>query len=124
MVKICSVARCNNKHDAKGFCKKHYARWHQYGDPLFVPDPEVTRKKISEANKGRKSTFKGKKHTEDAKKKISEAHRGRKQSVETIRKRTEKLKGRTVTKETRKKISEANKGQKRPKISEYNKLLN
>jgi G:T-mismatch repair DNA endonuclease (very short patch repair protein) len=122
LARICSVDGCDGKHDAKGFCKKHYARWHTYGNPHYIADPKITAKKISEANKGRKSTFKGRKHTIESKNKISEAGKGRKQSEETKNKRAEKLKGHIVTKKTRDRISKANKGQKRPKISEYNKI--
>ena len=35
-MKTCSIEDCDKKHYAKGWCKKHYKRWHKYGDPLFV----------------------------------------------------------------------------------------
>lgn len=31
---ICLVDNCNNKTEARGWCKKHYGRWRRYGDPL------------------------------------------------------------------------------------------
>jgi hypothetical protein len=30
-MKTCSI--CENRYYAKGFCKKHYTRWHVHGDP-------------------------------------------------------------------------------------------
>lgn len=35
--RTCSVGGCTKPHDAKGFCKMHYARWRAYGDPLALP---------------------------------------------------------------------------------------
>lgn len=32
-MKTCSVECCNNKHYAKGYCKKHYYRTKRYGEP-------------------------------------------------------------------------------------------
>lgn len=34
--RICIVEGCGQKHDAKGYCRKHYYRWKTYGDPLEV----------------------------------------------------------------------------------------
>jgi len=31
----CSVEWCTNKHEAKGFCEKHYLRYKKYGNPLY-----------------------------------------------------------------------------------------
>jgi hypothetical protein len=36
-LKVCSVDGCNKKHEAKGYCKKHYNRFRRYGDPLIEP---------------------------------------------------------------------------------------
>lgn len=63
------------------------------GRPVSVE----TRKKISEATKGRKSPMKGKTHTAETKKKISDA-----------------LKGKTHTAEARKNMSDAHKGNPAP----------
>ena len=30
---ICLVENCDNKYYAKGYCQRHYYRWHKYGDP-------------------------------------------------------------------------------------------
>jgi hypothetical protein len=95
-----------------------------------------TRRKISEANKGRihleetkekiSTAKKGKTLSEEHKRKISEAAQGQTHSEETRRKISEANKGHTVSEETRKKISEAKKGRTRSeetrrKISEANK---
>ena len=84
---------------------------------------EETKKKISEANKGKHMS-------EEAKRKISEAHKGKKMSEEFCRKNSEAHKGHTpwnkgkkglqtawnkeipMYEETKKKISEANKGRR------------
>lgn len=81
---------------------------------------EETKKKISEAMKGRISWNKCK-HlgplSEETKRKISEAHKGKKLSEETRRKMSDAKKGRVsnmkgckLSEETRRKISEAMKG--------------
>lgn len=62
---------------------------------------EETKRKISEAQKG-------KHHTEETRRKMSEAHKNI--SEETRRKMSEAQKGRTLSDETRRKISEAMKG--------------
>lgn len=96
---------------------------------------EETKKKISEANKGKKKPPFSKEH----RKKIGEALKGRIFSEETIKKMqgkkfseehkkkiSESKKGKIPSEETRLKISRANKGQKRTeesrkKMSELNK---
>ena len=74
-----------------------------------------TKRKISEANKGRT-------HTEESKRKMSEANKGKKASKETKRKLSELNKGekhpnfgKKASEETRRKLSEANK--KRPMVT-------
>lgn len=79
-----------------------------------------TRKKLSEAAKGRKHTNEtkkkigktsiGRKHLNKTKKKMSEAHRGKKLSPETRKKMSEAKLGTTLSEETRKKISKATLG--------------
>lgn len=32
--RTCVIPECTNPHQAKGWCKKHYARWRSHGDPL------------------------------------------------------------------------------------------
>ncbi len=85
---------------------------------------EETRKKISEANSGKKNFWFGKKHSDETKKKIGLKSLGRKQSKEALLKRSNNMKGiknhfygRKHTLETRKKISENHadvKGEKAP----------
>ena len=82
LAKICSVRGCKVKHDAKGFCKKHYARWHRYGNPLYVPDPEEIKRKNSEGHRGKKATS-------ETRKKMSVSMKKRKpneNSLEALRK--------------------------------------
>jgi len=47
----CTVKGCNGKHNAKGYCGKHYNKLKKYGDPQYVPDPKETKKKQSESQK-------------------------------------------------------------------------
>ena len=82
-----------------------------------------TRKKISEANKGKSSPRKGVTLSEETRRKISEARKGLTLSEEHRRKISEALKGGHRSEETRRKMSEAKKGKKhteewRRKISE------
>lgn len=67
---------------------------------------EETKRKISQANKGRIAAFKRQKHTEEAKKKLSEAAKNRIVSKETKDKISKAKKGRKFTKEHKAKIAE------------------
>lgn len=75
-----------------------------------------TKRKISEAQKGRTAWNKGIPRTEEVKRKLSEAHKGMRQSDEAKRKVSEFNKGKKVSNETRRKISEALTG--KPKSEE------
>jgi len=101
---MCSIDGCNLKHLARGFCQKHHSRWRRYGDPLYFPDPEETKRKHLEAmnhpdvkkktsvgqfKKGSIPHNKGKQATEKTKKKISEAMN----RPEVKKKRSEDMKG-------------------------------
>jgi hypothetical protein len=33
-VTTCSIEGCEKRHDARGWCRKHYQRWQKHGDPL------------------------------------------------------------------------------------------
>ena len=94
------------------FCRnaKEHRKYPHKGD-------EEARKKISEANKGKPSSMKGKHISEEAKKKVSEARKGKKASEETRKKISEASKGRKawnkgkkMSEEAKKKLSESKKG--------------
>lgn len=100
--------------------------------PLGVSLSEDHKKKISEANKGKRFSL-GYKHTPEARKKISDALRLRPVKEETKQKLREKNKGQanwnkggSISEETKRKISEANTGrvvsdETREKLSILNK---
>jgi group I intron endonuclease len=109
------IQYCNSKEDAdkaeifwiaeyrkRGKAEYNIAKGGEGGCGLHS---EKTRRKISEANKGKHG------HTcsEEHKRKISEAQKGRTLSEETRRKLSKALKGRSFSEETRKKLSEAKK---------------
>jgi len=97
---MCSVKGCKGKHDAKGFCKKHYAKWHRYGDPLFVLSPEELFKRRSVGQQGR--IF-----TPEALKNMSEAQKKRKpheNSIEALRKHNIAIRGIPLKSSTKEKI--------------------
>jgi hypothetical protein len=50
------------------------------GEPLFDP-PDYIRKKLSENNKGEKNYWYGRTHSEETRRKISEAHKGKKRPL-------------------------------------------
>lgn len=35
-MRTCSIKGCENKHNAKGYCQKHYVRFKKHGDPLYT----------------------------------------------------------------------------------------
>lgn len=86
---------------------------------------EETKRKLSESHKGKTSWNKGKPYSEETRKKLSECNKGKHHSEETKKKMSEALKGRHLSEETRMKMSEAQKGRKvseetRMKLSEIN----
>lgn len=88
------------------------------GLPKGFKHTEETKRKRSEAQKGRVSPMKGKIHSEETKRKLSEARKGNKYNLgkhaseETKRKLSEAGKGRIFSEEHKRKISEAHKGEK------------
>ena len=87
---------------------------------VYPEHTKETRRKLSEARKG-------KKFSEEHKKKISEAMKGRKLSEQHIKKMSESRKGKNHSQESKKKMSEAMKGRKfsdehKKKIGESNKI--
>ena len=93
MVRICSVDGCKRRHDAKGFCDKHYRKWRRHGDPLGIADPKKTAEKISNALTG---TPKSAEH--------------RKNLSKSVMGRPSPRKGVTLSNVTKGKISKAKKG--------------
>lgn len=75
---------------------------------------EETRRKISIANKGKNNPNYGKHLSEEHKRKIGKSNKGKHLSVETKRKIGESNKGKHHSEETRRKMSEAHKGKKHP----------
>ena len=93
--------------------KSEHMKLHHLDKPLS----EDTRRKLSEANKGKPSWMKGKHHSEESCKKMSESRKGKQHSEDTRLKISEALtgkptwiKGKHHSEESRKKMSEANKG--------------
>lgn len=35
-METCAISGCSGKTVGRGWCRKHYGRWHRTGDPLFV----------------------------------------------------------------------------------------
>ena len=89
-----------------------YAVHKLHGSMTGMHHTEETKRKLSEANKGKPGSWKGKHHTEDTKKKLSEAHKGK----------PGPWKGKHLPEYVRKKLSDVNKGKQCPRsIAEFNK---
>ena len=73
---------------------------------------EETRRKMSEARKGENHPNYGKSLSEETRRKMSEAQKGKIRSEEHKRKNSEAHKGKTHSEETKRKISELTKGRK------------
>ena len=73
---------------------------------------EESKRKLSEANKGKKLSEETKKKMSEAKKGKNHPMYGKKVSDETKRKMSEANKGKKFSEETKRKLSEANKGKK------------
>lgn len=46
-MRVCSIEGCNEKHEAKGYCKRHYRSYYKYDDPLQI---ERNKRKFYEEN--------------------------------------------------------------------------
>jgi G:T-mismatch repair DNA endonuclease (very short patch repair protein) len=123
MQEICLVVNCSDKPHAKGYCGKHYHRLVKYGNPTHIPDPVETKRKQSEAAKGRIPWCKGKRgvFSEESLKKMSDAQKKNTKAhfqpgkLNPMYGKTGKLNpffGRKHTEEAKKKVSVANTGRK------------
>lgn len=45
--RLCSIPNCSNTRIARGFCRGHYSRWKQYGDPTKGPLVPIDRRECS-----------------------------------------------------------------------------
>lgn len=48
--RTCTINGCNNKHEARGWCQKHYARWKVHGNPNTTKLPRHNMSSFSEYN--------------------------------------------------------------------------
>lgn len=46
--RTCSIDGCDKAHDARGWCKSHYARWREYGHPLAGGRPRDEPPKVTD----------------------------------------------------------------------------
>lgn len=42
----CSIAGCDKPTVGRGWCRKHYGRWHRHGDPLYVTPPTAPTERL------------------------------------------------------------------------------
>ena len=43
---VCAVADCRGPHYARTYCRRHYARWRRYGDPLKLKQKHRPRRGV------------------------------------------------------------------------------
>lgn len=47
-MRLCEIAECQSRHYVRGWCRAHYRKWQEYGDPLYTrelpPRTGVTRR--------------------------------------------------------------------------------
>lgn len=92
----CTVEGCDRWRHSNGFCVMHFERWKHHGDPLWD--------KVSPTRGHHKP------HTEESKRKMSEAQKGRPSWNKGVPMREEskdKLRKRVYSEETRQKIRDA-----------------
>ena len=83
---------------------------HQRLHHLGKHHSEESRKKMSEARKGKPSWMNGKHHSEESRKKMSEAKKGKHFSEESRKKMSEAKKGKHFSEEHKRKLSDVQKG--------------
>jgi hypothetical protein len=96
------------------FCSRRCVNKGEYNPNYGKHRSEETKKKISDAKKGKMTGEKnpnyGKHLSEETKKKISDAHKGKHCSEETKKRISDTEKGKHCSEETKRKISDAQKG--------------
>lgn len=40
-MRTCSIPYCNNKHEAHGYCRRHYRSYKKYGDALHIDNEKI-----------------------------------------------------------------------------------
>lgn len=45
--RICSIDDCDGVVAARGWCRKHYSRWHTHGDPIALPPRKLPPQNLS-----------------------------------------------------------------------------
>ncbi|MCZ8493597.1 hypothetical protein [Priestia megaterium] len=49
-MRTCSIENCESKHDARGFCKRHYKSYMKYGDAAYVDTHNIKRGNYKKTN--------------------------------------------------------------------------
>lgn len=44
--RTCSIDDCDKPTVGRGYCRKHYGRWHRHGDPLYVTPPPAPSERV------------------------------------------------------------------------------
>lgn len=52
-MKTCEIDGCENKHEARGYCKKHYRSFYTYGDASYIDNKKKERDNLCNVNSER-----------------------------------------------------------------------